>query len=69
MPLYLTESEVAELLTPADALEAVEGSFRRLAEGAVENRPRTRMRIDDGVFALMGAVDTELGLAGLKAYT
>ncbi|MGB2952266.1 MAG: ornithine cyclodeaminase family protein [Gaiellaceae bacterium] len=69
MPLYLTESEVAELLTPADALQAVEECFKRLADGSVENLPRTRMRIDDGVFALMGAVDTELGLAGLKAYT
>ena len=28
VPLYLTEQEVAELLTPADALEAVEESFR-----------------------------------------
>jgi ornithine cyclodeaminase/alanine dehydrogenase-like protein (mu-crystallin family) len=69
MPLYLTESEVAELLSPADALEAVEACFQRLAAGAVRNRPRTRMRIEDGVFALMAAVDDELGLAGVKSYT
>jgi ornithine cyclodeaminase/alanine dehydrogenase-like protein (mu-crystallin family) len=68
MPLYLTEAEVAELLTPADALEAVEGSFRRLAEGAVENLPRRRARLEHGLFALMAAVDTELGFAGLKSY-
>jgi ornithine cyclodeaminase/alanine dehydrogenase-like protein (mu-crystallin family) len=69
MPLYLTEAEVGELLTTEDALAAVEGSFGRQASGAVEIRPRERMRVEDGVFALMAATDTELGYAGLKAYT
>ena len=68
MPLYLTEAEVAELLTPADALEAVEGSFRRLAAGEVDNKPRHRHRLDGGAFAVMSAVDRELGIAGLKSY-
>ena len=68
MPLYLTEADVDSLLTPADALDAVEGSFRRLAAGEVENRPRERLRLEDGVFAVMPAVDRELGLAGVKAY-
>ena len=40
MPLYLTEAEVAELLSPADAVEAVEACFRRLAAGEIENVPR-----------------------------
>ena len=30
MPLYLREADVAELLTTADALAAVEGSFHSL---------------------------------------
>ncbi len=68
MPLYLTEAEVAELLTPAEALEAVEGSFRRLAEGEVENLPRRRARLEHGLFALMAAVDNGLGFAGSKSY-
>ena len=68
MPLYLTEAEVAELLTPADALEAVEACFRRLAAGEVENVPRRRTRFEDGALAVMWAVDHELGLAGLKTY-
>src|SRR5437763_15794256 len=68
MPLYLTEAEVGELLSPADALEAVEGCFRRLAEGAVDNTPRTRARLEGGTFAVMSAADRELGLAGLKSY-
>jgi alanine dehydrogenase len=68
MPLYLTEGEVADLLGPADALEAVEGSFRRLAAGEVENVPRQRTRFEEGFLAVMWAVDRELGLAGLKSY-
>jgi len=68
MPLYLTESEVAELLTPADALEAVEGCFRRLAAGEIDNVPRQRTRFEDGALAVMWAVDHELGLAGVKTY-
>jgi alanine dehydrogenase len=68
VPLYLTEEEVAKLLTPADALEAVEGCFRRLADGAIENRPRARASLDGGAFAVMWAVDRELDLAGLKSY-
>jgi alanine dehydrogenase len=69
LPLYLTEANVNSLLAPADALEAVEACFRRLAAGAVENRPRERLRLEDGAFAVMAAVDRELKLAGLKAYT
>ena len=44
--VYLTEHDVAELLAPADAVEAVEESFRRLARGAVDNRPRERLPLD-----------------------
>ena len=68
MPLYLTEQDVAGLLTPADAVEAVEESFRRLARGAVDNRPRERLPLDEGQFAVMACVDRELGYAGLKSY-
>src|SRR2546430_5591885 len=68
MPLYLNEADVAELLTTADALAAVEGSFRRLARGAVDNRPRDRLPLEGGVFAVMACVDRELGYAGLKSY-
>jgi ornithine cyclodeaminase/alanine dehydrogenase-like protein (mu-crystallin family) len=68
VPLYLTEAEVGELLTPADALEAVEGCFQRLAAGAIDNTPRQRTRLEGGMFAVMSAVDRELGFAGLKSY-
>jgi len=66
--LYLTESDVADLLAPADALAAVEACELRLARGAIENLPRRRLEAGDGVFATMAAVDGELGLAGTKAY-
>jgi alanine dehydrogenase len=68
VPLYLRESDVAELLSPEDAVDAVEGGFRRLAGGQVENRPRYRLALDRGRLNVMAAADLELGLAGLKTY-
>jgi alanine dehydrogenase len=68
VPLYLTEADVEALLTPADAIAAVESSFERLARGAVDNRPRMRQKADGGAFAVMSAVDHELRLAGVKSY-
>jgi alanine dehydrogenase len=68
MPLYLSEADVAALLTPAVALAAVEESFERQARGEIENRPRQRIAHGDGVFAVMHAVDRGLGLAGVKSY-
>jgi ornithine cyclodeaminase/alanine dehydrogenase-like protein (mu-crystallin family) len=66
--LFLSESDVKELLSPEDAVEAVEASFRRLAAGGVENAPRRRLRLEDGRLADMAASDLELGYAGVKAY-
>ena len=40
-----------------------------MASGSVENVPRRRLELDDGAFAVMFAVDRELGYAGVKAYT
>jgi alanine dehydrogenase len=68
VPLYLTEHDVAELLTPADAVEAIEACFRRMAAGAVENRPRYRLGLESGALAVMAAADLELGYAGAKVY-
>lgn len=68
MTLYLTEEDVDSLLGPADALAAVEDSFRRLARGTVDNRPRQRLKLEEGLLAVMPAADLELGYAGLKTY-
>ena len=69
MPLYLSESDVESLITAGDAVPVIEACFLRMASGAVENVPRRRLELDDGAFAVMSAVDRELGYAGLKAYT
>jgi ornithine cyclodeaminase/alanine dehydrogenase len=66
--LHLTEDDVARLLTPADAVAAIEACFERMARGAVENRPRYRLGLESGSLAVMAAADRELGYAGVKAY-
>jgi alanine dehydrogenase len=68
MPLYLTEADVAALLGPEDAVEAVEACFRRMASGEVEIAPRRRLRLPAGSLADMAASDLGLGLAGGKLY-
>ncbi|HXG75648.1 MAG TPA: ornithine cyclodeaminase family protein [Gaiellaceae bacterium] len=68
MPLYLSEAEVRGLLSPADAVEAIEGCFRRMAAGDVEIAPRRRLRLPEGALADMAAVDRGLGFAGGKLY-
>ena len=68
MPLYLSEADVAALLDPADAVAAIEGCFRRMADGEVEIAPRRRLRLPEGALADMAASDLGLGLAGGKLY-
>ena len=68
MTLYLSESEVQQLLSPADAVEAVEACFRRMAAGGVHIAPRRRLEVEEGRLADMAASDLELGYAGVKAY-
>jgi alanine dehydrogenase len=68
LALYLTEADIDGLLAPEDALEAVEGSFVRTAEGAVDNRPRYRHRLEAGQLAVMSAADNGLAVAGIKTY-
>jgi ornithine cyclodeaminase/alanine dehydrogenase-like protein (mu-crystallin family) len=69
MPLYLREADVEALLSPEDAVEAIEGCFGRLASGRVENRPRFRLGLDPGRLNVMAASDLQLGVAGLKTYS
>ncbi|HEU5279571.1 MAG TPA: ornithine cyclodeaminase family protein [Gaiellaceae bacterium] len=68
MTLFLSEDDVQDVLTPADAVEAVEASFLRLAAGAIDLAPRRRLKLEEGRFADMAASDLELGYAGVKAY-
>ncbi|HEX5584320.1 ornithine cyclodeaminase family protein [Gaiella sp.] len=69
MPLWLSEDDVASLVSPADAVPVIEGCFRRIAASQVELMPRRRFAIEGGYFAVMAAADRGLGMAGLKSYT
>ena len=68
MPLFLREADVEELLGPADAVEVVEACFGRIARGAVENRPRSRLGLEHGLLNVMAAADLELQRAAVKTY-
>jgi ornithine cyclodeaminase/alanine dehydrogenase-like protein (mu-crystallin family) len=66
--VFLSEEDVQTILAPADAVEALEACFRRMAGGMVENAPRRRLPLHEGRLADMAASDLELGYAGVKAY-
>jgi ornithine cyclodeaminase/alanine dehydrogenase-like protein (mu-crystallin family) len=68
LPLYLSESDVEDLITAGEAVPVLEECFRRMAAGNLENVPRRRLPLEDGHFAVMSAVDRELGYAGVKTY-
>lgn len=68
-PLFLTESDVRELLTMELAIEAVEDGFRRLAAGEAMNVPRRRVRTSEVILHTMSAGSSAYGLVGFKAYT
>ena len=68
MTLFLSESDVQELLSPAEAVEAIEASFLRMAAGSVEIALRRRLKLEEGRLADMAASDLELGFAGVKVY-
>jgi len=70
MPLLLTEADVKSILTMPMALELVETSFRRLAEGTAVCHPRRRLRMAvQGIMNYMAASDLIGGYMGLKIYT
>ena len=68
MTLWLSEDDVRAVVTPADAVEAVEACFERMVRGAVEIAPRRRLALEEGRLADMAASDLELGYAGAKVY-
>jgi len=68
VPLFLREADVEELLSPAEAVEVVEGCFARMSRGAVELDPRRRLRLEEGRLHVMAASDLELRRAGVKTY-
>lgn len=66
---YLTEAEVAEVLTIDLALDAVEAGFRKLGLDEGQNAPRQRVQTDHAMLHVLPASAKTLGALGFKAYT
>jgi len=70
MPLLLTETDVKSILTMPLAMEAVEDSFRRLADGRALLHSRQRLHVPGKSYLhYMAAADSTTGYMGLKIYT
>ncbi len=70
MPLLLSESDVRSVLTMPLALEAVETSMRRLADGHATMHIRQRLQTPNrSLLHYMAAADHVSGTMGLKIYT
>jgi alanine dehydrogenase len=69
MPLLISEAEVKSLLTMELALDAVETSFKRLADRSAENHSRHRLHAGRTFLHYMAATDTAGGYMGMKIYT
>ncbi len=69
MPLLLTDTEVARLMTMKECVEVMEDAFRQVGDGLTWNRPRSRIRMPAGFHHLMAAAVMGSNVFGLKTYT
>jgi alanine dehydrogenase len=70
MALLLSEADVKSILTMPLALEAVENSFQRLADGSAVLHSRQRLHLPGKSYLhYMAAGDSSSGYVGLKVYT
>jgi ornithine cyclodeaminase/alanine dehydrogenase-like protein (mu-crystallin family) len=70
MALLLSEADVRAVLTMPLAIEAVEESFRRLAEGTIVLHMRQHLNLPEKAFLhYMAAADRISGYMGIKIYT
>src|SRR5262245_49831944 len=69
MAIFLTETDIANLLAMPEALAALDGAFRRQAQGKVINQPRRRLHMPEGTYHTMIAADLGLETFATKAYT
>lgn len=67
--LFLTESDVEQLIDMSTAIAAVEQAFAEMAAGRVDNVPRQRAKANGIVLHSMSAAAEYLGLVGWKQYT
>jgi alanine dehydrogenase len=70
MTVLLSESDVKSILTMPIALESVENSFHRLADGTAQVHSRARLHVPGKSYLhYMAAADATSGYMGLKIYT
>ena len=69
MALYLTEDDVRQVLTMADALAAVEDAHRWHASGEAIDTPRARSRTPSSALHILHGAVLPLGVMGYKSYT
>jgi ornithine cyclodeaminase/alanine dehydrogenase-like protein (mu-crystallin family) len=70
MALLLSEADVKSILTMPLAIEAVDASFRRLADGSALLHSRQRLHLPERSYLhYMAAGDLESGYMGLKIYS
>ncbi len=67
--LYLTEEDVARLLTMEDAIREVERALREMGEGRAENRPRQRVLGPGSLLSVMAGGLPSRGYFGFKYYS
>lgn len=68
--IIVPESAIADLLTPAEALTAVERVFAAMAAGEARNFPVVREALggdEEALYGFKGGVDASAGALGLKA--
>jgi ornithine cyclodeaminase len=69
MALYLTESDVRQVLTLQDALSAVEDAHGWHATGEAVDTPRARSRTPTSALHILHGSVMPLGVIGYKSYT
>ena len=69
MAILLKEADVEKLVTMETAIETIEQAFRLQGEFKVDNSPRNRSRLNQGMLHVMSASFPIRGFAGLKSYT
>ena len=69
MALYLSETDIGDLMTMSDVVDTLEEMFKARARGEIVNRPRVRVPITAGTYNLMPAGWIERGVVGHKTYT
>ena len=68
MAILLKEADIEKLVTMEMAIETIEQAFKLQGEYKVDNTPRRRCRLSNGMLHVMSASLPTMGYAGLKSY-